>query len=118
MERKFPFWFGCSQIQDKGPCVPLMQMQMHIRTYTHTFERTFWHVSFTRVSCSILFFNTYFLLSHLSERYSSFEGLQVEECGILNDCENGRCVRVEEGYTCDCFDGFQLDLKLMACVGK
>lgn len=27
-------------------------------------------------------------------------------------------MRVQEGYTCDCFDGFQLDLKLMACVGK
>ncbi|XP_060543387.1 latent-transforming growth factor beta-binding protein 2 [Pantherophis guttatus] len=50
------------------------------------------------------------------EQYSSFEGLQVEECGILNGCENGRCVRLQEGYTCDCFDGFQLDLKLMACV--
>ncbi|XP_053132852.1 latent-transforming growth factor beta-binding protein 2 isoform X3 [Hemicordylus capensis] len=48
--------------------------------------------------------------------YSSFEGLQAEECGILNGCENGRCVRVQEGYTCDCFDGFQLDLILMACV--
>ncbi|KAJ6661295.1 hypothetical protein lerEdw1_015432 [Lerista edwardsae] len=48
--------------------------------------------------------------------YSSFEGLQAEECGILNGCDNGRCVRVQEGYTCDCFDGFQLDLILMACV--
>ncbi|KAF7251587.1 Latent-transforming growth factor beta-binding protein 2 [Varanus komodoensis] len=49
-------------------------------------------------------------------QYSSFEGLQAEECGILNGCDNGRCVRVQEGYTCDCFDGFQLDLILMACV--
>nr|XP_020649533.1 latent-transforming growth factor beta-binding protein 2 isoform X1 [Pogona vitticeps] len=48
--------------------------------------------------------------------YSSFEGLQAEECGILNGCDNGRCVRVQEGYTCDCFDGFRLDLILMACV--
>lgn len=48
--------------------------------------------------------------------YSSFEGLQAEECGILNGCDNGRCVRVQEGYTCDCFDGFQLDLIVMACV--
>uniref|UniRef100_A0A8D2M4D1 Latent-transforming growth factor beta-binding protein 1 n=1 Tax=Zonotrichia albicollis TaxID=44394 RepID=A0A8D2M4D1_ZONAL len=45
-----------------------------------------------------------------------FEGLQAEECGILNGCENGRCVRVPEGYTCDCFDGFQLDMTRMACV--
>uniref|UniRef100_A0A8D0FCM4 Latent transforming growth factor beta binding protein 4 n=1 Tax=Strix occidentalis caurina TaxID=311401 RepID=A0A8D0FCM4_STROC len=44
------------------------------------------------------------------------EGLQAEECGILNGCENGRCVRVREGYTCDCFDGFQLDMTRMACV--
>ncbi|OXB73015.1 UNVERIFIED_CONTAM: hypothetical protein H355_016444 [Colinus virginianus] len=48
--------------------------------------------------------------------YEGFEGLQAEECGILNGCENGRCVRVPEGYTCDCFDGFQLDMTLMACV--
>uniref|UniRef100_A0A8B9FUM0 Latent-transforming growth factor beta-binding protein 1 n=1 Tax=Amazona collaria TaxID=241587 RepID=A0A8B9FUM0_9PSIT len=45
-----------------------------------------------------------------------FEGLQAEECGILNGCENGRCVRVREGYTCDCFDGFQLDMTRMACM--
>uniref|UniRef100_A0A3P9H965 Latent transforming growth factor beta binding protein 2 n=1 Tax=Oryzias latipes TaxID=8090 RepID=A0A3P9H965_ORYLA len=43
-------------------------------------------------------------------------GLQAEECGILNGCENGRCVRVQEGYTCDCFDGYELDLSKMACV--
>ncbi|XP_077179348.1 latent-transforming growth factor beta-binding protein 2 [Paroedura picta] len=49
-------------------------------------------------------------------RYSSFEGLRAEECGILNGCDNGRCVRVQEGYTCDCFDGFQLDLIRMACL--
>uniref|UniRef100_A0A3B4BZ25 Latent transforming growth factor beta binding protein 2 n=1 Tax=Pygocentrus nattereri TaxID=42514 RepID=A0A3B4BZ25_PYGNA len=45
-----------------------------------------------------------------------FEGLQAEECGILNGCENGRCVRVREGYTCDCFDGYELDLSKMACI--
>uniref|UniRef100_A0A674NXB6 Latent-transforming growth factor beta-binding protein 4 n=1 Tax=Takifugu rubripes TaxID=31033 RepID=A0A674NXB6_TAKRU len=49
-------------------------------------------------------------------RYDSFEGLRAEECGILNGCENGRCVRVREGYTCDCFDGYEFDLKKMACV--
>uniref|UniRef100_A0A8C3DKS7 Latent-transforming growth factor beta-binding protein 1 n=1 Tax=Corvus moneduloides TaxID=1196302 RepID=A0A8C3DKS7_CORMO len=48
--------------------------------------------------------------------YEGFEGLQAEECGILSGCENGRCVRVPEGYTCDCFDGFQLDMTRMACV--
>ncbi|XP_069772203.1 latent-transforming growth factor beta-binding protein 2-like [Narcine bancroftii] len=51
-----------------------------------------------------------------NDRYSSFEGLQAEECGILNGCENGRCVRVQEGYTCDCFDGFELDMTKMTCV--
>lgn len=50
--------------------------------------------------------------------YEGFEGLQAEECGILNGCENGRCVRVREGYTCDCFDGFQLDMTRMACMGE
>ncbi|XP_029900655.1 latent-transforming growth factor beta-binding protein 2-like isoform X2 [Myripristis murdjan] len=51
-----------------------------------------------------------------ADRYDSFEGLRAEECGILNGCENGRCVRVREGYTCDCFDGFELDLNKMACI--
>ncbi|XP_062325560.1 latent-transforming growth factor beta-binding protein 2-like [Osmerus eperlanus] len=50
------------------------------------------------------------------EPSAGFEGLRAEECGVLNGCENGRCVRVREGYTCDCFDGFQLDLTKMACV--
>ena len=27
-------------------------------------------------------------------------------------------MRVREGYTCDCFEGFQLDTAQMACVGK
>ncbi|NP_038617.4 latent-transforming growth factor beta-binding protein 2 isoform 2 precursor [Mus musculus] len=57
----------------------------------------------------------HYLASH-SEPLASFEGLQAEECGILNGCENGRCVRVREGYTCDCFEGFQLDAAHMACV--
>lgn len=47
---------------------------------------------------------------------NAFEGLQSDECGILNGCENGRCVRVQEGFTCDCFDGFSLDLSRMSCV--
>ncbi|XP_042356273.1 latent-transforming growth factor beta-binding protein 2-like isoform X1 [Plectropomus leopardus] len=51
-----------------------------------------------------------------AERYDGFEGLRAEECGILNGCENGRCVRVREGYTCDCFDGYELDLSKMACI--
>ncbi|KAG9336486.1 hypothetical protein JZ751_002833 [Albula glossodonta] len=56
------------------------------------------------------------LVDPYSERYDGFEGLQAEECGILNGCENGRCVRVREGYTCDCFDGYELDLAKMACI--
>ncbi|KAM4696305.1 latent-transforming growth factor beta-binding protein 4 [Rhinophrynus dorsalis] len=50
------------------------------------------------------------------DRYEQFEGLQAEECGILNGCENGRCIRVPEGYTCDCYDGYRLDITLMACI--
>uniref|UniRef100_A0A8D0G2Q2 Latent transforming growth factor beta binding protein 1 n=1 Tax=Strix occidentalis caurina TaxID=311401 RepID=A0A8D0G2Q2_STROC len=42
--------------------------------------------------------------------------ISSEECGILNGCENGRCVRVQEGYTCDCFDGYHLDMAKMTCV--
>lgn len=55
---------------------------------------------------------------HPADPYDAFEGLRAEECGILNGCENGRCVRVQEGYTCDCFDGYTLDMSRMACVGK
>ncbi|XP_040179079.1 latent-transforming growth factor beta-binding protein 4 [Rana temporaria] len=50
------------------------------------------------------------------DRYEQFEGLQAEECGILNGCENGRCIRVPEGYTCDCYDGYRLDMTRMACI--
>ncbi|MGH0162167.1 UNVERIFIED_CONTAM: hypothetical protein FKN15_042259 [Acipenser sinensis] len=50
------------------------------------------------------------------DQYDAFEGLRAEECGILNGCENGRCVRVQEGYTCDCFDGYHLNMAKMACV--
>ncbi|XP_037357748.1 latent-transforming growth factor beta-binding protein 2 [Talpa occidentalis] len=57
----------------------------------------------------------HYVASH-PEHQAGFEGLQAEECGVLNGCENGRCVRVREGYTCDCFEGFQLDTAHMACV--
>ncbi|KAM8952287.1 latent-transforming growth factor beta-binding protein 4 [Pelodytes ibericus] len=50
------------------------------------------------------------------DRYEQFEGLQAEECGIINGCENGRCIRVPEGYTCDCYDGYRLDMTRMACM--
>lgn len=42
----------------------------------------------------------------------------AEDCGILHGCENGRCIRVSEGYTCDCYHGYQLDMTSMACVGE
>ncbi|KAM5273583.1 latent-transforming growth factor beta-binding protein 2 [Ctenodactylus gundi] len=57
-----------------------------------------------------------YVANHPGVPPAAFEGLQAEECGILNGCENGRCVRVREGYTCDCFQGFQLDAARMACV--
>ncbi|KAM5291648.1 latent-transforming growth factor beta-binding protein 1 isoform 24-T24 [Ctenodactylus gundi] len=57
--------------------------------------------------------NPYFIQDRI---LNSFEELQAEECGILNGCENGRCVRVQEGYTCDCFDGYHLDMAKMTCV--
>ncbi|TRY90772.1 hypothetical protein DNTS_028646 [Danionella cerebrum] len=28
--------------------------------------------------------------------YDAFEGLRAEECGVLNGCENGRCVHINE----------------------
>ncbi|XP_055993011.1 latent-transforming growth factor beta-binding protein 4 isoform X2 [Sorex fumeus] len=45
-----------------------------------------------------------------------YEGLEAEECGILDGCAHGRCVRVPEGFTCDCFDGYRLDTTRMSCV--
>lgn len=47
-----------------------------------------------------------------------YEGLEAEECGILDGCAHGRCVRVPEGFTCDCFDGYRLDMTRMSCVGE
>ncbi|XP_066550639.1 latent-transforming growth factor beta-binding protein 2 isoform X2 [Amia ocellicauda] len=55
------------------------------------------------------------LVDAYRDRYDGFEGLRAEECGILNGCENGRCVRVVEGYTCDCFDGYELEITKMVC---
>ncbi|XP_028652280.2 latent-transforming growth factor beta-binding protein 1-like [Erpetoichthys calabaricus] len=49
-------------------------------------------------------------------RYEGYEGLSADECGILHGCENGRCIRVPEGYTCDCYDGYQLEMTTMACI--
>lgn len=40
----------------------------------------------------------------------------AEDCGILDGCENGRCIRVAEGYTCDCYQGFELDMTSMSCI--
>ncbi|KAM9820377.1 latent-transforming growth factor beta-binding protein 4-like [Neosynchiropus ocellatus] len=44
------------------------------------------------------------------------EALAGADCGILFGCENGRCIRVAEGYTCDCYAGYQLDLTFMTCT--
>ncbi|XP_043120290.1 latent-transforming growth factor beta-binding protein 4 isoform X2 [Puntigrus tetrazona] len=49
-------------------------------------------------------------------RYESYGSLSSEECGIVHGCDNGRCIRVEEGYTCDCYDGYQLDIASMTCA--
>ncbi|XP_049339576.1 latent-transforming growth factor beta-binding protein 4 isoform X5 [Astyanax mexicanus] len=49
-------------------------------------------------------------------QYEPFAGLMEGECGILQGCENGRCVRVGEGYTCDCYEGYQLDISSMTCI--
>uniref|UniRef100_A0A9J8D4T2 Latent-transforming growth factor beta-binding protein 4 n=1 Tax=Cyprinus carpio carpio TaxID=630221 RepID=A0A9J8D4T2_CYPCA len=51
-------------------------------------------------------------------RYESYGSLSSEECGIVHGCENGRCIRVEEGYTCDCYDGYQLDITSMTYVDE
>ncbi|XP_024910631.1 latent-transforming growth factor beta-binding protein 1 isoform X1 [Cynoglossus semilaevis] len=46
-----------------------------------------------------------------------YAGLSTaEDCGILHGCENGRCIRVAEGYTCDCYPGYELDMTSMTCI--
>ncbi|XP_077174843.1 latent-transforming growth factor beta-binding protein 4 isoform X2 [Paroedura picta] len=54
-----------------------------------------------------------------SEDYRRSEDLGAahsEECGILSGCENGRCVRVPDGFTCLCHEGYRLDPARMACL--
>uniref|UniRef100_A0AAY4D5Z9 Latent-transforming growth factor beta-binding protein 4 n=1 Tax=Denticeps clupeoides TaxID=299321 RepID=A0AAY4D5Z9_9TELE len=57
-----------------------------------------------------------FFLFLILGRFESYEGLGADECGIVHGCENGRCIRVAEGYTCDCFTGYQLEMTSMACI--
>ncbi|XP_065782202.1 latent-transforming growth factor beta-binding protein 4 isoform X1 [Muntiacus reevesi] len=54
--------------------------------------------------------------SYAGAQAGRYEGLEAEECGILDGCAHGRCVRVPEGFTCDCFDGYRLDMTRMSCV--
>ncbi|XP_061136255.1 latent-transforming growth factor beta-binding protein 4-like [Syngnathus typhle] len=55
-------------------------------------------------------------------RYDTYAGLSAaaaaaaEDCGILDGCENGMCIRLDEGYTCDCYHGYRLDATAMTCV--
>uniref|UniRef100_A0A670IX00 Latent transforming growth factor beta binding protein 4 n=1 Tax=Podarcis muralis TaxID=64176 RepID=A0A670IX00_PODMU len=53
-----------------------------------------------------------------SSPFEGFGGLLAEECGILSGCENGRCVRVGDGFTCDCHEGYRLDPARMAYVDE
>ncbi|XP_040977647.1 latent-transforming growth factor beta-binding protein 4-like isoform X6 [Aquila chrysaetos chrysaetos] len=39
-----------------------------------------------------------------------------EECGVLSGCQHGRCVRVPDGFTCDCDPGYRLDPARLDCV--
>ncbi|XP_048348819.1 latent-transforming growth factor beta-binding protein 4 isoform X3 [Sphaerodactylus townsendi] len=45
-----------------------------------------------------------------------FGAPHAEECGILSGCDNGRCVRVADGFTCLCHEGYRLDPTRMACL--
>ncbi|XP_060113932.1 latent-transforming growth factor beta-binding protein 4 [Heteronotia binoei] len=49
-------------------------------------------------------------------RAEDFGAAHSEECGILSGCENGRCVRVADGFTCLCHEGYRLDPTRMACL--
>uniref|UniRef100_A0A8C7VV33 Latent-transforming growth factor beta-binding protein 1 n=1 Tax=Oncorhynchus mykiss TaxID=8022 RepID=A0A8C7VV33_ONCMY len=54
--------------------------------------------------------------SRTPSTFRPYAGLSTEDCGILHGCENGRCIRVAEGYTCDCYEGYELDMTSMACI--
>ncbi|KAL8220043.1 UNVERIFIED_CONTAM: Latent-transforming growth factor beta-binding protein 4 [Gekko kuhli] len=49
-------------------------------------------------------------------RSEDFGAALSEECGILSGCENGRCIRVADGFTCLCHRGYRLDPARMACL--
>ncbi|XP_077398239.1 latent-transforming growth factor beta-binding protein 4 isoform X2 [Festucalex cinctus] len=50
-------------------------------------------------------------------RYDAFAGLSAaDDCGILDGCDNGTCIRLDEGYTCDCYHGYRLDATTMTCI--
>lgn len=51
-------------------------------------------------------------------RSEDFGAAHSEECGILSGCENGRCVRVADGFICLCHQGYRLDPAQMACLGE
>uniref|UniRef100_A0A672H888 Latent transforming growth factor beta binding protein 4 n=1 Tax=Salarias fasciatus TaxID=181472 RepID=A0A672H888_SALFA len=53
---------------------------------------------------------------YFSEGDFSYGLSAAEDCGILHGCENGRCIRVAEGYTCDCYPGYELDMTSMTCI--
>uniref|UniRef100_UPI00358E562C uncharacterized protein isoform X2 n=1 Tax=Myxine glutinosa TaxID=7769 RepID=UPI00358E562C len=42
--------------------------------------------------------------------------MPADECGVLSGCENGRCIRVQHGYTCQCHEGYRLHTARMACL--
>lgn len=52
-------------------------------------------------------------------RYDAYAGLSAaDDCGIVDGCRNGTCIRLDEGYTCDCYHGYQLDATTMTCIGE
>uniref|UniRef100_A0A3Q2Z920 Uncharacterized protein n=1 Tax=Hippocampus comes TaxID=109280 RepID=A0A3Q2Z920_HIPCM len=50
-------------------------------------------------------------------RYDAYAGLSAaDDCGIVDGCRNGTCIRLDEGYTCDCYHGYRLDATTMTCI--
>ncbi|XP_032870292.1 latent-transforming growth factor beta-binding protein 4-like isoform X1 [Amblyraja radiata] len=50
------------------------------------------------------------------DRRSRFPSVRADECGVLSGCENGRCIRIPAGFTCDCDPGYTLHIARMTCV--
>ncbi|XP_070576452.1 latent-transforming growth factor beta-binding protein 1-like [Ptychodera flava] len=51
---------------------------------------------------------------HAADTYG--QGSLEWDCGLNTDCVNGRCLRTQTGYTCECYSGYKLDRTRSRCI--